>query len=531
YLRQQGVRRVFGVPGLETLNLQEAFAREGIEFIATHHESAAAFMASVTGQLTGVPGVALATRGPGSANLFAGVAEAWLDRAPLLAISADTDPDRKPTTTHQGLDLMGIYRPVTKYCAEVTADNVAETLPRAFEATRRGLPGPSFLAFPNAEAGKQIPDSTMPVLVPEEQPSPKGIAFDRVVALLRESQRPVVYVGLGVEYARAQAQARAFAEALGAPVVVTPKAKGHFPGDHPLYVGVLHSYQDQPIKEMIDSADLTVALGVDGTEFLRAWTHKPLVLSLSSANADERCFPNRVYYEADLAATLAALVDRVGPPREWGAREAAERRAQVQAMLDPSWRVQQGGGPLAPGTLAPQVVIRTLQRLVSPETIVACDIGAHKLLTCQLWQSVKPKTYFTSNGQSAMGSSLAHAVGLALERPQERVLCFMGDGGLGVYTGELETLARYNLNVLVVAWVDQNYGIIRLGQESRGAKPSGVEFARTDFVAVARGFGLWAKRVAEESAVEGVLREALGTSGPALVEVPVDYNVYRGMDF
>ena len=182
YLRQQGVRRVFGVPGLETLNLQEAFAREGIEFIATHHESAAAFMASVTGQLTGVPGVALATRGPGSANLFAGVAEAWLDRAPLLAISADTDPDRKPTTTHQGLDLMGIYRPVTKYCAEVTADNVAETLPRAFEATRRGLPGPSFLAFPNAEAGKQIPDSTMPVLVPEEHrhcPQPHGIPGPR----------------------------------------------------------------------------------------------------------------------------------------------------------------------------------------------------------------------------------------------------------------------------------------------------------------------------------------------------------------
>lgn len=526
YLKEQGVKRVFGIPGLETLNLQAALAAEGLEFVPTHHESAAVFMASYSGQLTGIPGVALATRGPGAANLFGGVAEAWIDRQPVIAISADTDPQRKPTNTHQDLDLMDIYRPVTKVVGEVTAANVQSLLPLAFEAARRGRPGPCFLAFPNAEAGREIPAERETARNEvREARSQGGVSFEEALRLVREAQRPVIYWGIGVEYSRSQQAARRFAEHLDAPVILTPKAKGHFPASHPLYCGVLHSYGDQPLKDLVEQADLVVALGIDGTEFLRQWTHQPLVLSLASAGADERCFPRRVWHEADLGATLAGMVAALEPRRDGGARRAGEARQAVRALLDPARASGEIGG------IFPQEVLRELRALVPPETVATCDIGAHKLVTCQLWDVDLPGTFFTSNGMSAMGSALPMAIGIAYERPAAPTICFAGDGGLLAYTGEFETLRRSGRPVLIVAWVDAGYSIIKLGQEYRQAPPNGVDFTRPDFVALARGFGLWAERIERREAIRPTLERALAVGGPALVEVPVDYNVYRGMDF
>ena len=270
-----GIDTVFGLPGGETVELLDALRRRAIRFVLAHDESAAAFMAEAWARVTGVPGVCLTTLGPGAANAVAGVAHAYLDRAPLLLITAQKPDALLPDYTHQVLDLHALFRPITKASIPLNADNVLTAVPRALHLAQEGRPGPVHLQLSNEDAAAPVAERSpsTPAFAPAR--SPDSASWDEALArageLLTHAAKPLILAGLGLEPQRPYAALRALAEAMQAPVVVTPKAKGGLPDDHPLAAGTLGLTASDPAYALLDEADCLLAVGFDVVELVKPW--------------------------------------------------------------------------------------------------------------------------------------------------------------------------------------------------------------------------------------------------------------------
>jgi len=316
----------------------------------------------------------------------------------------------------------------------------------------------------------------------------------------------------------------ALAGRLGGPVVVTPKAKGHFPEDHPQFAGVYQAYQDAPVKELLRQADLVVGVGLDPVEMAKPWTFAAPVVNLAPSPANAY-FPVLLPVPLDGDAALAPLVERLSVQSAWPPDVVARTRQAIAALLTPDWRGE------TPKGLTPQAVLRELRALLRSEAIVACDVGSHRQLTAQLWPAYWPKTFLTSNGLSSVGYALPAALAAKLACPDRQVACLIGDGGLLMFPGELQTLSRLGLGAVVVGWADFGSSSTKLEHEKAGYPTQGGTFGgEADFAALARSFGLWATTIERPEEIRAKLRMALAQPGPALVQVPVEYDVYRGME-
>lgn len=523
YLRRQGVRYAFGQGGLEAVELLEALRAAGIEFVWTHHEGAAAFAAAALGELTGLPGLCVATRGPGATNLLTGVAHAWLDRAPLLAVSGDTDPALKASLPHQELPLVDVFAPVAKRALTLTADNLTAELPRAFDLAVDLPCGPVYLAFPQSEARRPVALGPEPAAAPAV-PWGASAALGNAVEVINAARRPILYVGLGVHHTAWERDLLNLAERIGGPVVVTPKAKGYFPEDHPRFAGVYQAYQDAPVKELFRQADLVVGVGLDSVEMAKPWEFAAPVVNVA-VRPESAYFPDLLPVPANGDTGIRPLVERVSVRSAWPADAVALARRAVASLLQPGWRGE------APRGLTPQAVLGELRALLRPEAIVACDVGSHRQLTAQIWPTYWPRTFLTSNGLSSVGYALPAALAAKLACPDRQVVCLVGDGGLLMFPGELQTLARLGLGVVVVVWADFGSSSTRLEHERSGYPAQGGTFGGdADFAVLARSFGVWATTIERPAEIGAKLRAALAQPGPALVQVPIEYDVYRGME-
>ena len=519
-LAAHGVRRFFGVPGGDcSLDLIEAAARAGIQFVVTRTETAAAIMAGTTAQLTGAPGVLMTTRGPGLANAVNGIAAASLDRAPLLVLADGHEPEQAHAS-HQRFDQAAVVRPLVKSESSLAeADPVAE-MDRLIATACAPPQGAVYIELIGGRIRSPAPARTgSAAAMARAAPVVPADAIAAAEAVLRGSRRPVIIAGLQAAEPGAAAALRRLAKAWSCPVLSTYMAKGAFPDTDPLAVGpfIAGAAEDALIR----SADAILLFGGDPIEFLpQPWRYQARTIMLTT-HAFERRF-------AGWAATLVGgLADSAGllagavAPGGWSTAEIAAAREAMRAAA-------RTGLP-AEG-IAPYALVEAVAAAAPKGARIAVDAGAHMLPVMALWQAEEPRGTLISRGLATMGSALPAAIAACLAEPDRSVVAFTGDGGLMMCLAELATAVQAGCcNLVVVVLNDSSMSMIEVKQRRRQLPPRGMDYVPTDFAAVARGFGCTGIRVEVPGELAGALRKAFSSERPVVVDVAVDRHGYDAM--
>lgn len=501
-LAHAGVNTIFGLPGGEIVSFLDACRRSGIRFVLTGHEASAAIMAQVTGQITGVPGLCAATLGPGATNVITAAANAFLDRAPMLAVTAQIPSSSIATLSHQRLDLKQLFTPVTK--GSMAVDD-AFHIEDAIDLALAPRPGPVHISLASDLATQDCAAEDRPAS--PGAPAPDA-CIERIAARIERSERPILLIGLAAPVAATPA-IRALADRLQSPVLTTPKAKGIFPEDHPRFLGVASGMAlDREILETIRSADLVIAIGFDPVECDKTWFAQTEIVSLDNASMAEGA-----YHPLEAIGEIAGLLDRLDPaPRPWPAELLLKRR---QAMH----RAPAQG-------LSPLRTIEELRAIFPRDGIVTCDVGSHKLAMGQFWRSYEPGTFFMSNGLSGMGFGVPAAIAAQLAHPGRPVMTVAGDGGMLMMLHDLALIRELNLPVLIAVFTDGSLSLIRVSEHRRGIAPYGVDFRPPDFAAIAAAFGIASTRAQTVAELREASERALVSKAPCLIDIPIDFREY-----
>jgi acetolactate synthase-1/2/3 large subunit len=519
-LENEGVRYVFGIPGEETLALNDALDRsEKIRFVLTRHEQAAAFMADVYGRLSSYPGVCLATLGPGATNLLTGVADAQLDRAPLVAITGQAGLERVHLESHQYIDIVAMFAPITKWSTRITvAESVPEVVRKAFRLARIEKPGATHIELPEDVADTKVDMKPLDVRR-TSYPKAQDEALDRAAEIVNGAKSPVILVGNGV--LRREARGRPTVDSLRHLVqrskiwaTHTYMAKGALDSRdmHSLPpVGLQRPGADLAnVKELAD-ADVVVAIGYDLVEWAPVlWNPKRdkhvVHVDTTIAELDGHYQPE-VEVVGELQESLDGLAERISA--------RAERR-RVKGLF-----AMQRSDDHAP--LQPEAVIADLREALGPDDVVVSDVGAHKVWLSRLFPTERPNTVVVSNGLASMGIALPGAIAAKLVHPERKVVAFTGDGGFLMNVQELETAKRIGAAICVVVLVDGRLGVIENNEKRIYKKTFGTEFGNPDFVDLARAFGIAGYAVESAKDLLPTLRHALEIDGPSIVAVPWDH--------
>jgi len=533
-LAAEGCEWVFSVPGEETMDILDALADDDrVRHVTTRHEQGAAFMADVYGRLTGRCAVAMATLGPGATNLVTGIADAHLDRAPMVAITGQTGSDKLHKESHQLVDISRMLEPVTKWTTRAgRADTIPETVARAFRLARLEKPGPTHIELPEDIAASGVDPGVQP-LPPSRAyfPEPTDEAIAHAASLIAASTRPIVLAGNGVLRQHAADAMRAFARGLHVPVAETFMGKGAMDDRSHLSLMAVGLQARDHVLTGFDRADLVICVGYDLVEYAPSrWnpdgSKRIIHIDTQPAEVDASYRP-AVELIGDIDGSLRCLLEAVEPLGING-RSASERHASQETLVNLDLRqhlledlraFEDDDAPV----VKPQKAILDLRRALAPHDIVVSDVGAHKIWVARLYQAYEPNTVIISNGFASMGIALPGAIAASLVHPDRRVVALCGDGGLLMNVQELETAVRLRVKTTVVVWRDDAYGLIEWKQRNEFGRPFGVTFGNPDFVALARSFGIPAFRPASSTDLAGCLSAALAVDGPALVEVPIDY--------
>jgi acetolactate synthase-1/2/3 large subunit len=520
-LHDAGIRRMFGLPGGEILDFMDAARRAGIQFLLTRHEATASLMADVTGQIERRPGVCVSTLGPGAVNMTLGVANAYLDRSPVLAITATLARRSLPYATHQDLDLNDVYRPFTKLAITLDGTDTAAKVRRAIDVALAPRMGPVHIALPS-DVARAEERASQPELAsdPPQGPSPAPSAADltRVGELISQSRRPAVILGLDLDPYRDVSAVRAFVDRLGAPVFVTPKAKGALPEDHPLFHGVCAGVAgDAVVLEWLGGADLLIGIGFEPVESDKLWHQTMPLVSIGPISIAVRAFRPQAEVVGDVGQILDALREWLPAELDWPSEHRALFRLALDTALKPAVR---------PRGLSGFELTRRLRELFPRDTILATDVGSVKMITTQAWAAYDPLTFFESNGLSAMSYSLPGAMAARLQFPDRPILCTIGDGGFGMTLAEIETCVRERIHFVTVVYNDSSLSLIDAAQTRRGYPTLGVRYGTIDFAAASAALGAWARRVATMDELDAAVAEGLEIDRPVVIDAVVDPQEY-----
>ncbi len=537
-LYEAGVRYVFGHPGGEVLDLIEALEIRGIRFVLMGLESAAALGAGAVGQATGIPGVCLATLGPGACNLTLGIADAFLDRHPLLAITARTAASRTDWLNHQNLRLNDMFAPISKASVALDGSGTAATVRDALKLATRSPRGPVYLSLPGDVAAQ--PEKASPTGTPgssgagrdptslgqgeieQDSVSDLSHALVQIEEALNRAKRPLVVVGIALEQRQDSAAIRRFLAATGLPYADTPKTKGLVDPEGDGFLGTyLSSSADRIINDLIKRSDCILGVGFDPVETTYDWHLGDNYYAIVDGPTWFGAFEPSVEAIGDVGAMVQLLAERFDGAPSWEPGTFAAVREQVRAAINPDVDAGVAG-------LAPFVAVETLRACLMPSTRLAVDTGQHKMLFGQAWHTNEPLTYFGSNGLSSMSTAVPSAIALTVLDPANPAVAVAGDGGFAMMVQELETVQRLGIAPLFVVLCDQALSLIRLPQKTRGQPRRGIDLASVDWAVVAEGFGLrgiWARTAAE-------LRHAVSSwnesPSATVLAVQIDENLYRG---
>jgi acetolactate synthase-1/2/3 large subunit len=520
-LRDLGVKHVFGVPSGGWTDYMEALrTTPGIDFILATHEGGAGIMADVTGRLTGAPGVCFGTYGPGATNLATGVGEALLDRSPMIALTDEMPAAMRGRTTQMGIDHQALFAPLTKATTRLGRDGVRETLVDAAKLALTLRRGPVHVGLPAGLSGLPAQAGGPVRAVPPPAPSPADPGLLAAAAsLLASSRRPLVAIGLGAVRAGVTARAVALAQACGAPVVLTPMAKGALPEDHPLYAGVLFHALSDVVGETHQQADLVLAVGYDPVEFnYESWI--PSAARLVSLDTEPADIERGACVEVlDVVGEVGASVDFLAAQpsvaRDWDLGALAARREAMFARLAPS---NAGFGPKA--------ALAVLREVLPADGIMACDVGAHTHLIGQQWRTPAPGLQLMTNGWSTMGFGIPAAIAAKLVFPDKAVCAVVGDGGFLMTAGEIATARRYGVAVVIVVLTDNDLALIRIKQEKKAYPIYGTPVRSAGTIGGPDIFGARVLTADDAQTFREHLQQAFAADGPVIVEARIDSREY-----
>lgn len=521
-LENEGVSVVFGLPGEENIRFVQALARSDIRYVLTRHEQAAAFMAEMYGRVTGRAAVVSATLGPGAINMQLGVADATTNSTPLVAISAQVGEDREYKESHQYVDLVSMFAPITRWADGVpTARAIPEMFRKAFKLAETERPAAVYLAVPEHIDGDETDYDLMPLprnVVRAESPSASQV--ERAVEILRAAKRPVVLGGHGAARNDATAALVRFSEALGIPVANTFHGKGVMPDDHPNSIGTMGFMRHDYVNFGFDHADVVIAMGYELQEF------DPVQFN---PNADKKIihihrFPAEVdmHYSVDvgiigdISASLDALSDALA-----GQHFASDGSAPGCHLLAEEFARGQQDSRFP---LAPQRLVADIRAALGRDDVVLVDTGATKMWMARLYPTYQRNTCLISNGLSTMSFALPGALGVKLARPEAKVLAVVGDGAFLMNSQEIETAVRERIPLVVLIWEDEGYGLIEWKMDLELGDHYYVKFGNPDVVSYAESFGAKGYRITSADELLPTLKAALDDDGVSLISCPVDYS-------
>ncbi len=521
-LEQEGVTCVFGIPGEENIYLTDALSRSTIRYILVRHEQAASFMAEIYGRLTGRAGVCSSTLGPGAINLLLGTADANTNSTPLVALSAQVGLNRIYKESHQSVDLVSMFAPVTKWAELILSPEAApEMIRKAFKLAQTERPGAVYLGIPEDIEDAFVSAHLAPLGVNTPRPDePSPTQIERAAAILNASTRPIVLAGHGAARSEAASALLSFSESLGLPVATTFHGKGVFPDDHPYSLGAVGFMSRDYVNFGFDEADVIVSVGYELQEFdpvrINPKGDKKIIhLSRVPAEVDVHYDVN-VGIQADIVRTLDALAQATSRRFEQGSCGEKIRHLLADEFAR--------GAADDSFPLKPQRVVADTRAALRRSDIVLADTGAVKMWMARLYPTYEPNTCLISNGLSTMAFALPGAIGAKLAAPDRRILAATGDGAFLMNSQEIETAIREHIPLTVLIWEDGAYGLIGWKMDLELGHHVEVGFSNPDFVAYAESFGARGYRVEAASDLLPMLTEALESDTVSVITCPVDYS-------
>ena len=517
-LENEGIQTIFGIPGEENIDVMDSLLDSSIRFITTRHEQGAAFMADVYGRLTGKAGVCLATLGPGATNLVTGVADANMDRAPLVAIAGQASTTRMHKESHQYYDLVKLFEPISKYSTSILAPEIIpEVVRKAFKIAEAEKPGVSFIQFPENVATMEVEKTPLKVQQ-APAPSPPQSKIDKAAEIISSARYPIVMAGNGVIRQRACDELAAFAEKLNVPVATTFMAKGAIPFSHSHSLGTVGLQAHDYVACGFDRADVIICVGYDMIEYHPYLWHpgsdrKIIHIDTMPAEVDEH-YILEVGVVGCIKQALAAITDKATPKPEF---QAQTLRTTIIDEL-----AEHGASDAFP--MKPQKIIWDLRQVLNAEDIVISDVGAHKMWMARMYQTEAPNTCIISNGFAAMGIGVPGAIAAKLTYPNRTALTVTGDAGFMMNSQEIETAMRIGTPIVILIWTDSQYGMIQWHQLRRFGRASHIDFTNPDFVKYAESFGAKGYRVESAGDLVPTLRQAIADDTVVVIDCPVDYS-------
>ena len=530
-LEEEGVNRIFGVPGEENADFMLSLKNsKKIQFVLCRHEQAAAFMADTYGRLTGKAGVCLSTLGPGVTNLMTGLADANMDRSPVVAIIGQGSTKRLHKESHQIMDSISMVHPISKWAQTILSGrNITEVIRKAFKVAETEKPGVTVIEFPEDIAKEDIKDEPIkPILI--RRPAADNRAIEAALDLIIESKNPIILAGNGTIRKRASNRLRALVDNLGIGVINTFMGKGSisFENKHSLFTIGLGSGDYNNLA--IDESDLVIAIGYDLVEYSpSAWNRieggnkKIIHIDYTPAEVDRDYLPN-VEIISDLAGALyqlnKALLNRLSQTSLPLFNIDSRKKLRTEMLNHLNKNNSDESFPMKP-----QRVLADVRSVMSDSDILLSDVGAHKMWVAREYNCVNPNTCLISNGFCTMGFALPGSIGAKMAFPERKVLSINGDAGFLMNVQDLETAVRNKINVVAVVWLDGEYGLIKWKQQVHfDGQHSDLKFDNPNFSDLAKSFGMWGKQISSSEQFIPALKEAFQQTGPAIIGVPVDYD-------
>ncbi len=521
-LERQGIERIAGIPGGANLPMYDALSRsESIRHILARHEQGAGFIAQGQARVTGKAAVFFATSGPGATNTITALADAKLDSIPVICITGQVPKSLIGTDAFQEIDTFGLSLPVTKhsYFAQ-SAQELLEIIPEAFRVANSGRPGPVLIDIPKDVQMERIQVEQWPEPGKRELESAiDPAAIEAAARMIDEAKRPIIYLGGGAVHGEAEARTLEFAERIHAPVTTTLMGLGAFPAGHPQSIGMLGMHAARYTNKALEECDLLIALGARfddrATGKVAQFCPDAKIVHIDIDNAElHKIKTAHIGIQADLNAALADLIPATEARRreDWMARVAELKRDFPMEMPD------------ADSPTSAYGIVRQTQCICPGDTIVTTDVGQHQMRAAQAFAFEKPRRWLTSGGLGTMGFGLPAAIGAALEAPDQRVVCFSGDGSLMMNIQELATAAEEGADLKVILCNNNSLGLVHQQQTLfYGKNIFASNFSsHLDFCMIARGFGVAAYDLGKTEDPGALLKEALNAKGTALINVPID---------
>jgi acetolactate synthase-1/2/3 large subunit len=517
-LENEGVDRIYGIPGEENLDVVEAIRNSSIELVLTRHEQAAAFMAATYGRLTGKPGVCISTLGPGALNLTTGAAYALLGAMPMIMITGQKGILSSRQARFQVVDVVAAMKPLTKLSRQIVSASMIPTLVReAFRVAEEERPGPVHLELPEDIAAEKCEEVALVAPHPLELPVAGTQALDRAAQLISLAKRPLAMLGAAASRPRSTSGIAQFVLRTRIPYFTTQMGKGTVPGGTELYMGTAALSERDYVHEAIDRADLIITIGHDTVEkppfIMGAGGPEVVHVGYQPASVEQVYFPQSEVV-GDIGPSLGLLADRLEGKIPNAGALLALREGILARIADRATEER----------FTPQRLVHDIRQVMPPDGIVALDNGMYKIWFARNYRTQVANTLLLDNALATMGAGLPSAMMAAMLYPKRRVMAVCGDGGFMMNSQEMETAVRLKLNLVVLVIEDGAYGMIRWKQAVDHFPDFGMTFGNPDFAKYAEAYGARGRRVGAIRDFLPALEQAFSEGGVQLVAVPIDYS-------